>query len=94
MLRVGVIGLGVGWRHAEIFSANAKCELKTICDFDAEKLAKASAVFPRAKLETQAEAVLTDPEIDVVSIASYDNCHCEQILMGIDHGQFLNRADS
>ena len=37
-LNVGVIGLGVGARHAKILYSSKKVNLMTLCDFDDDKI--------------------------------------------------------
>ena len=88
-LRVGVIGLGVGARHVGCFDAHEACEVTTLCDIDADKLREIGGQFPEKKVVAEAEAVISDPDIDVVSIASFDDLHFEQIVAGIQHGKHI-----
>ena len=37
-LNVGVIGLGVGAKHAQILYSNKKVNLVSLCDFDDKKI--------------------------------------------------------
>lgn len=88
-LRVGIIGLGVGEKHIAAYQSNPNCEVVTLCDFADEKLAVASNKYPGVKLTTNANGLLQNPEIDVVSIASYDNYHYEQIVQAIKAGKHV-----
>ncbi len=88
-LRVGVIGLGVGARHVRCYEAHPDCEVTTLCDFDPEQLKRVGAEFPGKKLVEDARRVLTDPAIDIVSIATFDDAHFQQVCMGIEHGKHL-----
>lgn len=88
-LRLGVIGLGVGERHVEAFNAHPQCEVTALCDFDDDKIAAAREMHPHAKILTQAEELLDDPDIDAVSVASWDNYHYEQVLRAIENGKHV-----
>ena len=39
--------------------------------------------------DTTTLRILTNTEIDVVSIASYDNFHCEQIVLALEHSKHV-----
>lgn len=88
-LRAGVIGLGVGEQHIAGYQSHPHCEVVALCDFSDEKLAMAKAKYPGIRLTRQAGEVLQDPEIDVVSIASYDNYHYEQIVQAINNDKHV-----
>lgn len=82
-LKAGIIGLGVGTEHITGYQSHPNCEVVALCDFSAEKLNMAKAKYPNCKFTDRANDILTDPEIDVVSIASYDNYHYEQVVEAI-----------
>jgi predicted dehydrogenase len=82
-LKVGVIGLGVGEQHVLSYQSHPDCEVVALCDFSKEKRAEIQKKFPQIKLFENADALLEDPEIGVVSIASYDNAHADQILRAL-----------
>lgn len=88
-LRVGIIGLGVGEKHIEGYQSHPDCEVIALCDFSDEKLAMARTKYPGMKLTRQADEILQDPEIQVVSIASYDNYHYHQIVEAINHNKHI-----
>ena len=88
-IKAGVIGLGVGEAHINGYQSHPECEVVAICDFKKEKLKEVSEKHPEVTITTDANEILTDPAIDVVSIASYDNFHFEQIDKGLDYGKHL-----
>jgi predicted dehydrogenase len=88
-LRAGIIGLGVGERHIEGYRRHPRCEVAAVCDISEERLSQVRALYPGLRCTAHAEEILQDPSIDVVSIASYDNYHFEQIEMGMNHGKHL-----
>lgn len=90
ILRIGVIGLGVGEAHLRAYAAHGSCHIAGLCDFDEAKLQRIRTLYPQAKLvSTQAGELLTSPEIDAVSIASYDNFHHQQVLSALEHGKHV-----
>lgn len=82
-LRVGVIGLGVGARHAAGYASHPACEVAALCDTDEAKLREFRGVFRGTSLTRDANKVLGDPTIDAVSIASYDADHFSQIAAAL-----------
>jgi predicted dehydrogenase len=88
-LRVGVIGLGVGLAHARGFGRNEQCDLTMVCDLSEARLAEAAKIFPRAAATTDERDILTNPDIDIVVVASYDDCHHRQILSALEHGKHV-----
>lgn len=89
MLRAGVIGLGVGEAHIKGYNSHPDCEVVAICDFDASVLKKIAPNYQGVKATIEPNEVLTDPAIDVVTIASYDNFHYEQILTALAHDKHI-----
>lgn len=88
-LKVGVIGLGVGERHADVYSSDTRCDLVAVCDLNAEKLDTARKKYDAVSLTIEAQDILTDDSIDLVSIASFDNFHCEHILLAIENNKHI-----
>lgn len=88
-LRVGIIGLGIGEAHIVGFRAHSGCEVTTLCDFSPEKLREVGSRYPGLKLVQDASAILQNPEIDVISIASYENYHHEQIMGALRNGKHV-----
>jgi len=88
-LRVGIIGLGVGEAHIAGFEADPRCRVTAICDIDASKLAEVSARHADARTTCSPEELLDDPDIDAISIASYDDAHAAQVLSAIAAGKHI-----
>ena len=88
-INVGIIGLGVGEQHLLGYLKNLNCCIKLICDFDQKKLNEVSAKFPYLKTTNNPDHVLEDPSINLVSIASFDNYHCEQILKAFKNNKHV-----
>jgi predicted dehydrogenase len=88
-LKAGVIGLGVGEAHIQGYQNHPDCEVVAICDFSDEKLSYAKEQYPDIRLTDKADDLLQDPNIDIISIASYDNYHHEQIIQAISNDKHV-----
>lgn len=88
-LRVGVIGLGVGEQHAIGITQHQRATLAVLCDVDPNKLADVGGHFPGVPLVADADAVLTDPTIDLAVIATYDDQHGAQALKALRYGKHV-----
>jgi len=88
-LKIGVIGLGVGERHADELSRNPRCELVAVCDFDDDKIAWARSKYGSILVTRNVSDILDHDKIDVVVVASYDNYHYEQIIHAVRNGKHV-----
>jgi predicted dehydrogenase len=88
-LKAGIIGLGVGESHIKGYETHPACKVVALCDFLEEKRAMAREKYPSMKITGHANEVLEDPSIDVVSIASYDNYHYEQIVNALTNNKHV-----
>lgn len=88
-LRVGVIGLGVGEKHVRTYLKNPECRVVTLCDFSDEKLQWAKKEFPGINLVSSADDMIAEPDIDVVSIASFDDDHAKQVIRSLQSGKHV-----
>ena len=88
-LKAGIIGLGVGEQHITGYQSHPDCEVVALCDFSEEKLRAARDKYPDIRPTSQVSELLNDPEIDVISIASYDNYHYEQIIQAINNNKHV-----
>lgn len=75
MITVGIIGFGLSGRYlqAPFFLANPHFRLKTIVTNNQNP----SDIYPSVQKATSLDAVLADPEIDLVSICSPNDTHFE-----------------
>jgi predicted dehydrogenase len=89
MLKAGVIGLGVGEQHIAGFERDKRCEVISLCDTSEEQLSKVAARHPGKKLFSQAFELIDDPLVDIVSVASYDDVHYEQIVYALNKGKHV-----
>jgi len=88
-LRAGIIGLGVGERHIAGYRRHPDCTVVAVADLDPAKRAMVRRNYPDMRVHDSAEALLGEPDIDVVSIASYDADHAAQILSALATGKHV-----
>lgn len=89
MLNAGVIGMGIGEKHALAYQNHRNTNLKTICDFDNDKSKELNTKFPNVSIENKCQTILENDDINIVSIASYDNFHISQIIKAIESGKHV-----
>jgi predicted dehydrogenase len=88
-VKAAVIGLGVGEQHAAAYAEHPGVELAALCDIDERRLEEVGAAHPGARRTTSPADVLDDPEIDLVSVASYDSDHHEQVMRALEHDKHV-----
>ena len=86
-LNVGIIGLGVGEQHLVGFLNSPFVGSISICDFDKEKVIKIKKKYPVKKIFENSMSMIDDNEIDIISIASFDNNHFSQIERALNNGK-------
>ena len=86
-INVGGIGLGVGAKHARVLYSNKKVNLVTLCDFDNKKINLYKKKFKNCIFTKNSNDIFKNPNIDIVSIASYDNFHAKHILQAIEYNK-------
>jgi predicted dehydrogenase len=75
-VRVGVIGYGYwGPNLARNFAEIPGAELVAVCDLDADRLTRAELRHPGIDVTTDAQALISRPDIDAVAIATPVSTH-------------------
>lgn len=88
MLRVAVVGLGIGEQHALAY-LRAGCDLRWVFDLDGSRMAQVIGRHGRGQAAPSFEAIVSDPAVDLVSIASHDDAHAAQILASLGAGKHV-----
>lgn len=89
VIKVGIIGLGVGEAHLKSYQKIKNVEVKSICDIDKLRLETIGNQYGVLNKFTDYRKVTEDPEISVVSICSFDNYHAEQLLSAIRNDKHI-----
>lgn len=88
-LGVGVIGLGVGEQLAAAFDHHPDCRLVALCDLDEARLRSVAARYPGARCHVRAEDLISDQDVAIVAVASYDQDHARHILGALKAGRHV-----
>jgi predicted dehydrogenase len=89
MIGAGVIGLGVGEQHVNAYAAHPDSAVTMVCDRDEARLAALRERVPGVRTTTDASALIADPGVQLVSIASYDDDHFTQVLTALQAGKHV-----
>ncbi len=85
MIYSAVVGLGIGNQHALAIQENSDCELKYLCDFDAEKISQFKKEYPHQNIQNLTfEKLLKQDDLNMISLASFDSDHFQQVLDAIN----------
>lgn len=90
VINAAVVGLGIGEQHVDALLSHPQVKLAAICDLNHEKatLVLNKYQLPR-EIAKQFCEILNDEKIDIVSIASFDDMHYEQIIDCLTHGKHV-----
>lgn len=88
-LGVAVIGLGVGEQHAGAYLGSGACTLRWLYDLDAARTRDVREALGQGSAAQSVDAILADPSVEVVSIASYDGDHFAQALAALQAGKHV-----
>lgn len=81
----GVIGSGVGKRHIEAIDDYKSSKVLVICEKNKKKIIQLKKEYPDKIITNDENVIFFNKKINLISIASYDNHHFNQILKCIDH---------
>lgn len=88
-LRAGIIGLGVGEQHIAGYRAHPEVDVVAVCDIAGDKRDMVRERYPDLRVTGNPGELLTAPDVDVVSVASYDDAHFEQVKLALEHGKHV-----
>lgn len=90
MIKIGLIGYGYwGPNLARNFNANENFELAAISDFSQDRRNAAARLYPGAKMEADPKALLEDPALDAIAIATPVSTHFELATQALENGKHL-----
>lgn len=79
-LGVAVVGLGIGEQHARTYARLDECELRWLYDLDGDRARRLARELGTGNVAESYDTILADGQVDIVSIASYDDAHAEQTI--------------
>ena len=89
-VRFGVVGVG-GWGrvHTEVYSTHHLASLTAVCDLVEERAKQVAAHHGGCKVYTDAAAMVRDPEIDAVAVATPDFAHAGPVVAAAEAGKHI-----
>lgn len=82
--RVAVIGLGIGREHLKAYLAIPGCEVAAISDLNRDLATQVVSEFGLSCPVLTFEEIVSDPSINVVSLASFDSHHANQVVQALE----------
>ncbi len=79
-INCGIIGFGVGERHAKFYNKSKFTVLKKVYEKNKSYVKQLKKRYPSINFVKNENEIINDNSIKLVSIASYDNYHCNQII--------------
>lgn len=90
MLKVGVIGVGsISDFHLKPYSEHKEVELVALCDINEKRLQEKGRLYNVSKLYCNYNELLNDPDIDAVSICTWNNSHAEIAIAALEAGKHV-----
>jgi len=89
-LKVAVIGVGsISGCHLKAYQNNPDVELYAVCDINQERANSKGKAYGVSKIYYSYQEALADPEIDAVSICTWNNVHAEISIAALDAGKHV-----
>lgn len=89
-IKAAVIGLGVGEQHVSALLTHPNVELIAICDLDNTKTESIAKKYHLSKNHIKSFSdILNDSDINMVSIASFDDDHFKQVMACLQKGKHV-----
>ena len=85
---VGIIGTGVGYFHFKSLEKLSSCKKIKVYDINKKNYLKIKK-SKKAIFVKNEDEIFKDSTIELVVIASYDNCHFKQIIKGFKSKKFV-----
>ena len=88
-LGIAVIGLGIGEQHARMYATLPSCKVKLLVDLEKPRAESLARLFPGSDAGSDLDDALDRDDIDVVSIASFDDAHFGQVMRSLSAGKHV-----
>lgn len=90
LLKVAIVGAGIGAKHLEGYlRLPERFAVKIFCDIDTDRAGKLVAELPEIRVESDFDAVLADPEIDIVDICLPPHLHFDMSMAALKAGKHV-----
>ena len=82
-IQAAVVGLGIGAEHARAYASTPGCAVRWLCDLDTARADRLAAEIGQGERALDLKTIITDPDVDVVSLATYDDAHAAQTVAAL-----------
>ena len=82
-----IIGMGIGQKHLDAIENYKNSVVKIICEKDLKKINFLKKKYPEKEITSNVNKIFENKNVNLVSIASYDDTHYEYILKSIKTGK-------
>lgn len=89
-LKVGVIGVGnISEFHIQAYQLNPQVELYAFCDVNVPRLQEMGEKYGVARQYTQMQKMLALPELDAVSVCTWNSAHAPCAIAALNAGKHV-----
>lgn len=89
-IRIAVIGAGsISDVHLNAYKNNEETEIAAICDVNEERARQKAKAYGAGKAYADYRQVLADPDIDAVSVCTWNNSHAEISIAALRAGKHV-----
>lgn len=89
-IKVGVIGVGnIAMEHLNAYKKNPYVEIYALCDINEKILADRAEKFGVTRTYTSAEEMVKLPELDAVSVCTWNCAHAECAITALNAGKHV-----
>lgn len=89
-LNIGVIGAGsISVVHLNSYQGNSDVTIAAICDLNETRAKEKAEKYGASKVYTDYNELLADPDIDAVSICTWNNTHAEISIAALKAGKHV-----
>lgn len=89
MIKVGIIGTGIGRHHARGYKKCADAEIKAVCDVDVDRARRMAEEHGIPDVYTDYEKMLADDEIQAVSVCTPNSLHAPMTIAAFEAGKHV-----
>ena len=89
MLRVAILGLGMGAAHAQVYRELEGVRVVAVCDTDPARLGAFAREHEVAVTSDDYRQIVTRDDVDIVSVCTPDHLHYEHCRLAIEHGKHV-----
>ncbi|CAI6081236.1 Gfo/Idh/MocA family protein [Cohnella sp. JJ-181] len=89
-IKIGIVGTGsISNYHMKAYRNNADAEIYAVCDMNAQRAEAQAAAFGASQVYTDYAGMMADPQVDAVSICTWNNTHAPFAIQALEAGKHV-----